>query len=257
MLICPKCGHNLTPLTVKPDPESSMELDHCYYCGGVWFDHYEINRIGLTEAEKLASHKKMDNTSNYSGNNQCPRDNTKLLRKTGESIPQNVTVLSCPVCNGNFVTQKDLIHLKDAQSKRLDYFKAWNIPLPKLSSILISVLIFSIAIGGVFLTVRNVEKSQEARIKAKETISVPTIIVSSANSVVVSFTTTIPTQSSVVYKAEGEVEPHTIPISIEKSINHTVVLQNLTSQTSYTLKVYIEEVPGEIIGSPTYSFTTN
>lgn len=257
MLICPNCSHNLTPLTVKPDPQSSLELDHCYFCGGVWFDHYEINRIRITEAEKLASHNKMDKISNYSGNNQCPRDNTKLLRKTGESIPQNVTVLSCPVCNGNFVTQKDLVNLKDAQSKRLDYFKAWNIPLPKLSSVLISLLVFSIAVSGVFLTVRNVEKSKEARIKAKETISIPTIIVSSLNSVVVSFTTTTPTTSSVVYKAVNEVEPHTIPVSAEKSTNHTVILQNLTPQTSYTLKVYIEEMPGEIIGSPTYSFTTN
>lgn len=256
MLICPNCNHNLTPLTVKPDPQSSLELDHCFFCGGVWFDHYEINRIRLDQAEKLASHKKIDSNTKYTGTNQCPRDNTKLLRKTGENIPQNVTVISCPTCGGNFITQKDLMNLKDAQSKRLDYFKAWNIPLPKLSSILISFFIFSIAVGGVFLTVRNVEKSKEARIKAQEIIGTPTIV-SGKNSVLVSFTTNIPVTSSVVYKSKEEAEPHTIPVSINKSVNHTVVLQNLSPGTSYTLKVYIEEMPDEIIGSPTYSFTTN
>lgn len=256
MLLCPKCNHNLTPLTVKPDINSTLELDHCYFCGGVWFDHFEINRIKFEEAQKLAQHKKSSNEEKYNGKNSCPRDNTKLIQKTGESVPQNVTVLSCPTCGGNFVAQKDLLNLKKAQKIRLDYFKTWNIPLPALSSILISIILFTFAVGGVFLTVRNVEKSKEARIKAQEIIGTPTIVVSSRNSVLVSFTTNIPVTSSVVYKSKEEAEPHTIPVSMERTTNHTITLLNLEPQTSYTLKIYIEEVPGVILNSSTYNFIT-
>lgn len=255
MLICPNCSHNLTPITVKPDPSSSLELDHCYYCGGVWFDHYEINRIKIDQAKRLAEHKKSTDQK-YTSTNLCPRDSTKLIQKTGESIPQNVLVSSCPTCGGNFVTIKDLVQLKKAQKIRLDYFKTWNIPLPALSSILIPLFLFSVAIGAVFITVRNVEKTQEARIKAEEIISTPTIVVTSQESVLVSFTTTVPVNSTIVYKAEYESEPITTPVSLENNTNHLISLNNLKPNTTYTLKIYIDE-NGEVISSPTYSFKTN
>ena len=257
MLLCPNCNHNLTPLVIKPDPSSTLELDHCYFCGGVWFDHYEINRVHYNEAQKLITHGKTTDKNMFSGLHKCPRDGAKLSQRSGESIPPGVAVLKCSKCAGNFVTHNDLINLKKAQKIKLDYFKTWHIPIPALSSILIPAIVFSIATTGVFLTVRNVQKSKEARIKAQELIGTPTIIVSSKNSVLVSFSTTVPVTASVVYKEHNVVEPHTVPVSSKPSLNHTITIQNLNEKTAYTLKIYIEEAPGIIVGSPTYAFTTN
>lgn len=257
MLLCPNCNHNLTPLVVKPDPSSSLELDHCYYCGGVWFDHYEINRLHYEQAKKLLTQGKTNDTKMFDGKGMCPRDGTKLAFQNGESIPPDVGVLKCSQCGGNFVSHKDLISLKKAQKIKLDYFKTWHIPVPALSSVLIPAIVFTIATAGVFLTVRNVQKTKEARIRAEEIINTPTIIVSTENSVLINFSTSIPVTASIAYKEEGTIEPHTIPVSLEPTQNHTITLQNLEQKAMYTLKIYVEEAPNVIISSPTYLFTTN
>lgn len=257
MLLCPNCNHTLTPLVIKPEPTSSLELDHCYYCGGVWFDHYEINRLHYDQAQKLITQGKTKEKNTLKGTNSCPRDHTKLIQQQGESIPPGVAVLKCPKCGGNFIAHKDLVQLKKAQKIKLDYFKTWHIPLPALSSVLIPAIVFTILTTGVFITVRNVQHSKEARIKAQELIGTPTIIVSDKNSILISFSTTVPVTASVVYKEEGAVEPHTIPVSLNPTLNHAITLQNLKEKTSYSLKIYIEEAPGVLIGSPTYTFTTN
>lgn len=257
MVLCPNCNHGLTPLTVATDSLGKMEIEHCYFCGGVWFDHYLINRFSTHEAIYLSRMASKEDLLKTKGSNKCPRDTTPLTQIRGESVPPDTTVLSCPTCGGNFVTKSDLLTLKKAQKIKIDYFKTWKIPLPALSAVLIPSLFLFIATAGVFLTVRNVQKAQEARIKAKELIGVPVVVVSERNTVLVSFSTSAPTTASIVYKSKSEKEPHTVPVSTQKQTQHTITLQNLEPKTTYTLKIYVEEIPEQIISSPTYSFTTN
>lgn len=257
MLHCPNCNHSLTPLTVTTDSHGRMEIDHCYFCGGAWFDHYEINRLPMRDAIYLSRMASKEDLLKTQGSNKCPKDGNPLTQTAGESIPPDVTVLSCKTCGGNFVAKSELLTLKKAQKIKVDYFKTWKIPLPALSTVLIPGLLLFIATAGVFLTVRNVQQAQEARIKAKELIGVPTIVVSERNSVLVSFSTNVPVLASIVYQGTSEKEPHTIPVSTKKQTQHTTTLQNLEPKTTYTLKIYVEEIPEQIISSPTYSFTTN
>lgn len=257
MLLCPKCNHYLTPLTITTDAQGKIDIDHCYFCGGVWFDHYEINRIPYQSSLYLSRTASSEDLKKINGSNICPRDQTNLGSLQAESIPQGLTVLSCPICRGNFITKNDLKDLKKAQKIKLNYFKTWKIPLPSISAVFIPVFVLFAASLGVFFTVQNVRQNQEARIKANELISTPTIMVSARNSVLINFTTNVPVLSSIAYQAKDGREPHTVPVSTQKKTSHTVTVLNLEANIRYTLKIYIEEIPGQIISSPTYTFMTN
>lgn len=257
MLLCPNCNHSLTPLTFNTKAHGRLEIEHCYFCGGVWFEHFDINRLPLHEAIYLSRMATKEDLSRITPSNKCPRDQNQLRELRSESIPSDITVLTCPSCKGNFVSKSELVPLKKAQKVKLDYFKTWKMPLPAISSVLIPGLLIFTLTAGVFLTVQNVRKTQEARIKAQEIIEKPTIVISERNTVLVSFSTSVPTIATITYQGSVDKEMHTLPVSLEKQKTHLVTLQNLTAQTTYTLKIYVEEIPGEIISSPTYSFTTN
>lgn len=255
--LCPKCNHYLTPLTVDTQGHGRITIDHCHYCGGVWFDHFQINRFSTKDALSLSKMATDSDLQNIQGSNQCPRDHALLVNLRSDSVPGELTVLTCPRCGGNFVTKNTLVELKKAQKIKLDYFKTWKIPLPKISSVLVPVMFIFAVTLGVFLTVKNIKQTNDARIRAKEIIGVPTIVVSENNTVLVSFTTNIPTLSTIAYTAAGEVEPHTVPVSLEKTKNHLIMLTNIEPKTTYTFKIYCEEIPDQILSSPNYTFTTN
>lgn len=257
MHLCPKCNHTLTPLTVNTEGKGRINLEHCYYCGGVWLDHYDINRLSFNDALYLSRMATKEDLDKIKSSNACPRDKTDLLQVRSESVPEGITVLSCPKCGGNFITKNELKDLKKAQKVKIDYFKTWKIPLPSINSVFIPVFVLFAATLGVFFTVKNIRQGQEARIKAQEMISTPAIVVSQIGSVAVNFTTSVPALSSVSYQAKGEKEPHTVPVSTKKQTSHTVILQNLEPKMTYTLKIYVEEIPDQILSSPSYSFTTN
>ncbi len=255
-MLCPNCNHIFTPLTIKTEGNGRLEVDHCYFCGGVWFDHYEINRFPLSDSLHLLDVAQKNIKEATAGSGNCPKDKTKLTVLKIESVPQDLTVLSCSKCRGNFISKVELANLKIAQKIKLDYFKTWKIPLPTLSTILIPIFLF-IATAGVFLTVVNVQQTKEARIRAQELIGVPTIVVSERSTVLISFSTNVPVLSTIVYKSENDKEPHTIPVGTIRQKQHTITLENLNPKTNYTLKIYVENIPEEVLSSPTYTFTTN
>lgn len=257
MLLCPNCNHSLTPLTFNTQAHGKLEIEHCYFCGGVWFEHFDINRLPLHEAIYLSRMATKEDLAKIQSSNKCPRDQSLLRELRSESVPSDITVFSCPKCKGNFVSKSELVPLKKAQKIKIDYFKAWRLPLPAISAVLIPGLLIFTLTAGVFLTVRTVRKSQEARIKAQELIGTPSIVVSERNSVLVSFETSVPTLTTITYQGSVDKEMHTAPVSLKKEKTHLVTLQNLTPQTTYTLKIYVEEIPGQIISSPTYTFKTN
>ncbi len=257
-MICPNCSHNLTPLTITTVARGRLEVDHCYFCGGVWFDHYEINRFPMKEALQLSRVATAVDLNLVKGNNECPRDGSLLTQARNESIPPDISVLVCPKCGGSFVNKSDLITLKKAQKLKLEYFKAWKIPIPSLSSFLIPSFLLIITSLAVVLTGSYYTKQrEEIRIKASELIGVPTVITSQPNLVVISFTTTVPALTSIAYYEEGAKEPHTIPVSVNPETKHIVILKNLNSGKNYKFKIYLEEASGKIISSSFYTFRTN
>lgn len=127
---CPNCRHILTVINLE-----GIEVDHCNSCGGSLFEANEINRISLKDAERLALIRQTDVISG--GEKISPRDGSILTRITNESIPQHVTLLSSESTGEVFAFAEDLVEFKKAQNAKVEYYKAWHIPMPPVASVLV------------------------------------------------------------------------------------------------------------------------
>lgn len=144
-LNCPNCHTQLTRVQLD-----KIEVDHCNNCGGTLFDYNEVNRISLSDAEKLSL---MKQTHDISGDTKfSPRDGSELKRIEDESVPQYVTLLKSESTQEVFAYPDDLVNFKKAQNAKLSYFKAWHIPLPALSSVIVISLVIAISAGTVLFS---------------------------------------------------------------------------------------------------------
>lgn len=138
---CPNCNTPLTIIRCK----NNLAIDHCPTCGGTFFHENEINRIDLADAKRLA---KMRINTFVSGNaKHCPRDRALLAPMVAESIPQFVTLLQCDECRSIFAFPDDLLHFKNAQNAKINYFKTWQIPIPTLRSVLVFSFVIAISLS--------------------------------------------------------------------------------------------------------------
>jgi len=153
-LNCPNCQSLLSRIQLE-----TIEVDHCNNCGGTLFDYNEVNRISLSDAEKLSL---MKQTNDISGSEKySPRDGSVLKRITDESVPQYVTLLKSDTTHEVFAFADDLINFKKAQTAKLDYMKTWHIPLPALSSVLVFSFIVAVSASTVlFSSLLNDPKTQ-------------------------------------------------------------------------------------------------
>lgn len=144
-LNCPNCHTQLTRIQLD-----KIEVDHCNNCGGTLFDYNEINRISLSDAEKLSL---MKQTHDISGDTKVsPRDGSVLKRIEDESVPQYVTLLKSDTTQEVFAYPDDLVNFKKAQNAKLSYIKTWRIPLPALSSVIVISFVIAISAGTVLFS---------------------------------------------------------------------------------------------------------
>ena len=127
---CPNCRHILTKVNL-----SGIEVEHCNNCGSTLFEANEINRITSKDAERLSMMKQTDVIS--AAEKISPRDGNPLTRIEGESIPQHVTILHSESTGETFAFPDDLVEFKKAQGAKVEYFKAWRIPMPQVRNILV------------------------------------------------------------------------------------------------------------------------
>jgi DNA-directed RNA polymerase subunit M/transcription elongation factor TFIIS len=140
---CPNCGEQMSPQNAD-----NQTVLHCRRCGGTFFEENGINRVSLTSAQRLSREKESDELSG--DQKMCPKDNAQLAPiEHGESIPQHVTILGCPQCQGTFAYPQDLIAFKEAQTAKVAYFKTWKMPLPSLKAVMISFTVLLVSISFV------------------------------------------------------------------------------------------------------------
>lgn len=250
-MICPDCNHNLSPLSLPLDEKRNLDVDRCFYCGGLWFDHFEINQLPYLEAVKLAT-LTPEGKPNNEGLGLCPRCRIPLEPLKAESIPQDTTVLYCTQCHGNFMPQTELAKLKVAQKRKLEYFQTWKIPLQSIYAVLIPVFLFVLS-AGVFFTTSQVRQSQENRTRASNLINQPVVVSQEKGSVIVSFFTSAPLISNIKYGQTMEAK-RIFTISETPKTFHQKVLENLESEKTYFYQVEVADEKGVKTTSPTYSF---
>lgn len=241
MLLCPDCNHYLARKDIPTDAGGAVEIDHCSFCGGAFFDRFEINRIPYQEAAKLAAYHPRPSKQPLTGSGNCPKCAVKLERLAGENVPSDVYVFQCLDCHGTWFSPKQLEKFKDAQQTKIDYFRKWRIPLPSLDSVFIQVLLLAFLAAGVFLSVSKIQQSQESRTKAYEALAQPPYVALSENKqkAEIVFATEEPAKTEIIFYYNKPFGAVTLPVSAIPDTFHRVALTDLQAGKEYFYKIRI------------------
>ena len=249
-MLCPECSHPLSAVILKTDTHD-VTLDYCNYCGGVWSDQGEINFVKLKDLPQL--HVVLPKTSIPPSQqfNLCPKDRTQLIVHRAESVPLDLIIFHCPICEGTWFPEGALEKFKQAQEVKINYFKTWKIPLPSIHAVLLPVLLLLLISGGLVATLYGLKQNGEVRTKAHEIISPPYVLPQPQQQVLISFNTQTAATTKVSYWLEPN-QPTTIWISQVPQITHSVLLKDLIPNRTYYYQIFVVEPTP--ITSVMYSF---
>jgi Zn-finger nucleic acid-binding protein len=124
---CPKCGSPMGKVTF-----SSVVVDRCTGCRGLWFDARERERLReLDGSEEIdpgppegapAPEISPDDERVGDANMNCPVCHTRLIRMVDHQQPQ-IHFESCTVCHGSFFDAGEFRDYKEHTVA--EWFKGW------------------------------------------------------------------------------------------------------------------------------------
>lgn len=236
---CPDCGKQMQ--VVVYDDQSFM---HCFHCNGSFFEDNIVNRISLESAQQLAlTHSPMEALFS-AALKKCPKDDSVMLPiPHSEALPQSITLFHCNTCHGVFSTAPELVKFKKAQQIKVDYHKIWEIPLPRLQSILI-IFIFTVLSGAVFIGANTAWKTASYKSEAQELLQHIKLF-RSGRYILVSFSTTTRFSSEVIFLTGGSREV-VRTIMKSPSTTHVTTLSDLTLTTDTYFKIRLTDAAGRI-----------
>lgn len=238
-MLCPFCQRELTKIEEKANSGSPLLVDFCFFCGGVWLDHFEANQISLKSVKEL-SKKSLSRekilTNHYSL--LCPKCREKLEVARGESIPLNCTVYRCPSCGGNFFKRGELLKFKRAQKAKLNYFKVWQIPLHSAFAILLPLLFLTIISLSIPVTVYLVKQNQEQRTQAQELVKNINVYQVDKSSVLIVWETEKPVISEIEF-GKTRFLGEKMTVSASPTTLHQVKIKNLLSGKRYYYRIIV------------------
>lgn len=206
---CPNCNEPM-----REQIYDNQTVLHCGNCGGSFFEENGINRISEKTAKLIASEKK--DSIVHARQKFCPRDKTTLSAiDDAESVPPGVVLLSCTTCRGIFAYPNDLLAFKKGQSVKIEYFKLWNIPLPSMKSVMVFASLFIVAVS-VFATFSLYTGNQARQTQASDLMT-SLDITRSGHYVLISFATTLPFKSEILFRNKTKNQ------SVKKSISDTPI----------------------------------
>jgi Zn-finger nucleic acid-binding protein len=109
-LNCPNADGILQPVAAHDRQGALLALDQCDHCGGVWFDRYELFKLGEAEAEKIdvIDETRFRQPSGEHPDPLCPRCGISLERFRDANIPDNIQMLNCGQCGGFWVNHGEI-----------------------------------------------------------------------------------------------------------------------------------------------------
>ena len=261
MLVCPDCNHILTTEAIPTDaPGGMITFNRCPYCGGVWFNHFDINRFPTYHAIRLAGQAARGELLKLSGTNRCPHCGVSLQPLNAESVPDTVHIRTCRVCRGHWVSKKDLVTIKKHQDQNLIEAKLSTIPLPSIYAVLIPVLIIGLVSLSVPLTINRIRQTQESQIRARELLSTPMVIpietTGKTRSALISFSTSQLGTSMLELRSSQFAGTKQLAVSTTPSSLHTIKLVDLTPNSIYSYRLIITDQNGVKTASSEYQFKT-
>lgn len=255
-MYCPNCGHQLQKVPVSTSQGGRFEVDHCSFCGGTWFDPYEINRIPFHEVISLANLTALPKKQiRKLKKPRCPLDNHTLEPFSGDAVPRNVKLLWCKKCLGIWASQKDLWEFKKHQDETVSAYDTAEKFFPTLSSVVIPFVTFLFLLVTTFTTIVSLQQVKEERIYAESQITMLQTEKLTPSSVVITFNTQTPA-TSVLYYGPSSLELTGVSIVKPSSINHSFILEDLKPETDYVYKIKLTDTQGRTYTSDLKIFTT-
>jgi len=256
-MFCPTCGNQLQKIAVSTNQGGRFEVDHCGFCGGTWFDPYEINRIPFHEIITLANltvlpKKKVTELKKH----LCPGDNHPLEPFQGDAVPKNVKLLWCKKCLGIWAAQKDLWEFKKHQDETVSAYDVGSKFFPALSVVFVPVVTFLFLLATTFTTITSLQQAQDERIHAESRISDIKTDQISGNAVSISFKTQIPFISSAIL-GPSSLEMEEFIISDSPSPDHNIVLTGLKPRTRYLFRLKLRDGQNNSFVTDLKYFTTS
>ncbi len=107
-MYCPRCQQTLTTKTIN-DVNTSIEVDSCPDCGGLWFDKDELTQIDTIIEPTLVEIRHLPNKSEQFERLHCPAcNNAPRLEKMIHPRDRKVVMDYCPYCKGIWLDKGEL-----------------------------------------------------------------------------------------------------------------------------------------------------
>lgn len=250
-MTCPLCHEATSAIEINTTDGQVTDIDECLNCGGHFLPPVLANFISLNTAKNVDSVVPKANSVPLASPT-CPHCHQNMSSIKDDSVPQTVTVFSCPNNHGEFYPKDQLLLFKRAQDAKINFHKLWGIPLKSAFAVMIPVLVIFSAITVVPNLLNQMKLNQENRVKAGEILTQPLITPISANQVLISFSTQNSVKTSLTF-TEGLNK--TLDVSLEPNTNHLLSVDGLSPQTTYKYIINIDD-NGRKVSTTEYIFST-
>ncbi len=238
---CPNCESQMASFTYD-----GQEVYHCPACATSYFSENGVNRITLESARILAVEPSEVHPPKSPYIKSCPRDKYPLnLIMNNPAIPQNVSLYQCPFCKGVAVSAKDLLAFKKAQAVKIEYYKAWNKPMPSIKTVLVLstfVFVFASILYTQFGPMGKFGTPAQAEDVVKHTYES-----ASADRLLISFQTTKPFRSRIILEDKDTKEIVLRAVSTTPQTLHTVTISPINISHSLFYKIALADDTGKEI----------
>jgi hypothetical protein len=254
-MTCPHCGSSLSFIAIDTTDGETKTVNECLNCGGHFLPPYLANFLSVETAKNVDSVLPKAKTVPVS-HPVCPQCGQTMSSIKDDSVPETVTVFTCPNNHGDFFPKNQLLSFKKAQQAKIYYHKLWGIPLKSAFAVIIPLVVVFTAVAALPTIIKQAGTTQENRVKASDILTAPLITPISATQVLISFSTKNPATTSIRFtEGSPKIVDKVYSVSQTPQATHLLNVDNLTSGTIYKYVITIN-VNGKITTTDEYTFAT-
>lgn len=254
-MTCPHCSSPLSFIAIDTTDGQSQTVDECLNCGGHFLSPYLANFLSVETAKNVDSVLPKAKTV-PSTRPVCPKCSQIMSSIKDDSVPDTVTVFTCPNNHGDFFPKGQLLNFKKAQQAKIYYHKLWGIPLKTVFSVIIPLVVVFTIVTATPTILKQLSTSQESRVKASDILTAPLITPISSSQVLISFSTKAPAITSIHFtEGNAEIVDKILLVSETPQTNHLLTIDGLTSGTLYKYIITLN-INSKITTTNEYTFAT-